>query len=65
MEADIRYYWRRAVEELAASRRSLTPQARDRHRNFAQLYLERLSDLGGNLPFELSELTDPAQSCAA
>jgi len=62
MEADIRYYWRRAVEELAASRRSVTRAARDRHRHFGLLYLEKLTELGGNLPFEASELGDTAQA---
>jgi len=62
MEADIRYYWRRAVEELAASRRSITPQARERHRHFGQLYLERLGELGANLPFDPTELAEAAQA---
>lgn len=58
MEADIRYYWRRAVEEFAATRRSITGPARERHRNFALLYLEKLSELGANLPFDPAELAD-------
>ncbi|WP_114227010.1 MULTISPECIES: hypothetical protein [Sphingomonas] len=62
MEADIRYYWRRAVEELAASRRSVTHQARDRHRHFGLLYLAKLSELGANLPFDAAELADTAKA---
>ena len=65
MEADTRYYWRRAVEELAASRRSITLQARDRHRHFGLLYLAKLGELGGNLPFDPSELADTALPKAA
>jgi len=65
MEADVRYYWRRAVEELAASRRSITPQARERHRHFGLLYLEKLNELNGNLPFDPAELADPVRSQAA
>ena len=62
MEADIRYYWRRAVEELAASRRSVTRAARDRHRHFGLLYLEKLTELGANLPFDPADLADTAQA---
>ena len=56
MEADARYYWRRAVEELGAARRSLSPEARDRHHHFSRLYLERLTSLGAPLPFSLAKL---------
>ena len=65
MEADVRYYWRRAVEELAASRRSITPQARDRHRHFGLLYLSKLNELSSSLPFDPSELADTAFKKAA
>jgi len=56
MEADARYYWRRAVEELGAARRSLSGEARERHHHFARLYLERLSHMGSPLPFSRTEL---------
>jgi CelD/BcsL family acetyltransferase involved in cellulose biosynthesis len=56
MEADARYYWRRAVEEVGAARRSLTGQARERHHHFARLYLERLGHMGAPLPFSAPEL---------
>ncbi|MCW3798209.1 hypothetical protein OMW55_10375 [Sphingomonas sp. BN140010] len=56
MEADARYYWRRAVEELGAARRSLTAQARERHHHFARLYLERLGHMGAPIPFSQADL---------
>ncbi len=56
MEPDARYFWRRAVEELAAARRSLTPQARERHQHFVRLYLDRLARLGAPKPFTMKEL---------
>jgi hypothetical protein len=64
MEADARYYWRRAVEELAAARRSLTSEAGERHQHFARLYLERLAAMGAPMPFGLAELTAPTQQAA-
>lgn len=69
MEADSRYFWRRAVEELAAARRSLTPQARERHLHFVELYLRRLQRMGAPLPFGLDEIpgqaSAPAEAAAA
>ena len=56
MEADARYYWRRAVEEVGAARRSLSAQARERHHHFARLYLERLDGLDAPVPFTVAEL---------
>lgn len=51
MENDARYFWRRAVDEMAAARRSLTPAARERHQHFVKLYLDRLAQLGAPVPF--------------
>jgi len=56
MEADARYYWRRAVEEVGAARRSLTVEAQERHHHFARLYLERLQQMGAPLPFSNADL---------
>jgi len=56
MEADARYFWRRAIEELGAARRSLSSEARNRHHHFCRLYLERLTDIGAPLPFSLAKL---------
>ena len=65
MEADARYFWRRAVEERAAARRSLTSEAGERHHHFAQLYLERLASMGAPMPFSLAELASSARNEAA
>lgn len=71
MDNDSRYFWRRAVEELSAARRSITPEARERHQHFVTLYLGRLAQLGAPMPFSLPEVQaefagrrHPAQSTA-
>ena len=56
MDNDSRYFWRRAVEEMTASRRSVTFAARERHQHFVRLYLERLAQLGAPMPFSLPEV---------
>jgi hypothetical protein len=56
MDNDARYFWRRAVEELSAARRSLTPAARERHQQLVKLYLHRLAQQGAPMPFSLSEI---------
>ena len=56
MEPDARYFWRRATEELSASRRSLTPAARARHQHFVRLYLDRLTQMGARPPFSLHDV---------
>ena len=45
MESDIRYYRRRANEELAAADRAVTAAARERRLQLAGLFLERLGEL--------------------
>ena len=42
MESDVRFYRRRANEELAAAGRAITPAARDRRMQLADAFLERL-----------------------
>lgn len=42
MEPDARYFRRRANEELAAANRAVTPAARDRRMQLAEIFLERL-----------------------
>jgi hypothetical protein len=56
MDTDSRYFWRRATEELAAARRSITPAARERHQHFVTLYLGRLAQLGAPMPFSIKEV---------
>ena len=38
MESDLRYFRRRAVAELMAAKRSITPEARARHLELAEKY---------------------------
>lgn len=45
MESDSRYYRRRAVEELAAADRAVTPAARERRLQLADLYLKKLREM--------------------
>lgn len=42
MEPDSRYFRRRATEELAAAERAVTPEARERRMQLADIFLERL-----------------------
>jgi hypothetical protein len=56
MNNDARYFWRRSVEEIAAARRSVTPEARNRHQHFARLYVERLAHMGAPTPFAIREI---------
>lgn len=42
MESDTRFFRRRANEELAAASRAVTPEARDRRMQLADIFLQRL-----------------------
>ena len=48
MESDIRFYRRRANEELAAASRAVTESARERRMMMAGVFLERLKALGAS-----------------
>jgi hypothetical protein len=41
MESNERYYARRAVEELRAAARAVTPEARERRRALAEAFMRR------------------------
>ena len=45
MESDIRFYRRRACEELSAANRAVTKSARERRMLMAGIFLERLKAL--------------------
>lgn len=53
MESDIRFYRRRASEELAAAGRSVTQSARERRLALAGIFLARLKALEGHGSAEL------------
>jgi hypothetical protein len=46
VEPDVRYYRRRASEELAAANRAVTEAARERRMIMAGIFLDRLKTLG-------------------
>jgi hypothetical protein len=48
VESDIRFYRRRASEELAAASRAVTDSARERRMIMAGIFLERLRELNSN-----------------
>ena len=52
LETDIRYYRRRACEEMSAAARAVTPEARERRLYLVGVYLERLKELNAPSPFE-------------
>jgi hypothetical protein len=52
VESDVRYYRRRACEEMGAARRAVTPAARERRMQLVDLYLQRLAALKEPNPFD-------------
>jgi hypothetical protein len=52
VETDIRYYRRRACEEMSAASRAVTPQARERRLQLVNIYVDRLKALNAPSPFE-------------
>ena len=52
METDIRYYRRRACEEMNAATRAVTPAARERRLQMVGRYLDHLKALNAPSPFE-------------
>jgi hypothetical protein len=51
VESDIRYYNRRAWEELSAASRAVTEAARERRLQLVDLYVRRLTALEAPRPF--------------
>ena len=51
MESDIRYYRRRAYEEMGAATRAVTEEARRRRLQLVDLYVQRLTALHEPNPF--------------
>jgi hypothetical protein len=60
LETDIRYYRRRACEEMSAASRAVTPAARDRRLYLVGLYLDRLKALDAPSPFDDRQLATMA-----
>ena len=57
MESDIRYYRRRACEEMAAASRAVTEAARERRLQLVETYLDHLKALKAPSPFSDVEMT--------
>ena len=55
MESDVRFYRRRANEEMAAAGRAITDAARDRRMQLAGVFLERLRELEDRSAFEWAD----------
>jgi hypothetical protein len=51
VEGDIRYYQRRACEEMRAATRAVTEPARERRMQLVDLYLQRLEAMKAPSPF--------------
>ncbi|HXG81220.1 MAG TPA: hypothetical protein VNJ05_05420 [Sphingomicrobium sp.] len=62
METDIRYYRRRACEEMSAASRAVTPAARDRRLHMVGIYLDHLKALNAPLPFDECQLAEMAEA---
>jgi hypothetical protein len=52
LETDIRYYRRRACEEMTAADRAVTPAARERRLHLVARYLDHLKLLNAPSPFD-------------
>jgi hypothetical protein len=52
LETDIRYYRRRACEEMSAASRAVTPAARERRLQLVGIYVEHLKALNAPSPFD-------------
>lgn len=63
VESDIRYYRRRAYEEMAAANRAVTEAARQRRLQLVETYVDRLKSLDAPSPFD--EELAPAASAFA
>jgi hypothetical protein len=55
VESDVRFYRRRANEEMAAASRAVTQAARERRMQLAGAFLDRLKELEGRSAFEWAE----------
>lgn len=67
METDIRYYRRRACEEMSAASRAVTPAARERRLLLVDRYLDHLKALNAPSPFDdrqVAKMLDPSSRSA-
>lgn len=55
MESDVRFFRRRANEEMAAASRAVTQAARERRMQLAGAFLDRLKELESRSAFEWAD----------
>ena len=65
METDIRYYRRRACEELSAASRAVTPAAQERRLHLVGVYLDHLKALNAPSPFDDQKLSGMLKDLAS
>ena len=64
MESDIRFYRRRACEEMAAASRAVTEAARQRRMQLVEAYVEHLKALKAPSPFSEHEMSQALRPSA-
>ena len=65
MESDIRFYRRRACEEMAAASRAVTEAARVRRLQLVDTYIEHLKALKAPSPFSEIEISQAHAAAGA
>jgi hypothetical protein len=60
MESDVRFFRRRANEELAAAGRAITPAARERRLILADAFLQRLKAVEATTEAQMAFVAEPA-----
>ena len=65
MESDIRFYRRRACEEMAAASRAVTDAARLRRLQLVDSYIQHLKALKAPSPFSDREMSEAHASAGA
>lgn len=65
MESDIRFYRRRAFEEMAAATRAVTDAARQRRLQLVETYIEHLKELKAPSPFSELEMAEAHRAAGA
>lgn len=65
MESDIRFYRRRACEEMAAASRAVTEAARLRRLQLVDTYIQHLKALKAPSPFSESDLAEAHRTAGA
>jgi len=65
VESDIRFYRRRACEEMAAASRAVTEAARRRRLQLVDTYLQHLKSLKAPSPFSEKEMSEAHAAAGA